>query len=372
MLDPNGNCGPSAGTWTKGITYWVCGSDTEYRWTCTRNTTGTGTLTIKKATASSHGTDTGWQSAYGTKQAIWNGIRINTTNVTIDGQTGSGTSGHGFKFISTPTAEINKLVDLPAGEEHSSFTLQYAEMTSRTVPIQNGCIDAGTCMSEAIGLRRTDAKAGQTYSFTNLYIHDVAGPIQMESGTTNPLSTITMDGLYIVRNDDTEAHHSACITFGALSDTVTMKNSWLQDCWGTAVITCTTGGTYTAHSNWNFYNNVFLWSTGFAYSNPSGIKLLGSTGAHSNLNFYSNTFVNRATAPAGNIFANLEIVAGATWTGVNVKNNLFYSAPATGFYAQHSTTSGITVDDNSYYQTTHNDENGHVAGSASPFTNHLS
>ena len=49
---------------------------------------GASVITIKKATASDHGTNTGWSSSYGTGQAVWNGtLTFTTDNYVFDGQT---------------------------------------------------------------------------------------------------------------------------------------------------------------------------------------------------------------------------------------------------------------------------------------------
>jgi len=54
---------------------------------------------VKKAISTDHGTDTGWSSGYGDGQATFTGQFYFTTGYWyIDGQEGSGRSGHGFKI----------------------------------------------------------------------------------------------------------------------------------------------------------------------------------------------------------------------------------------------------------------------------------
>ena len=63
---------------------------------------GTTLITIKKATASDHGTSTGWQSSFGDGQVIFTStISFSSGYYVLDGQTGGGPgswkSGFGFK-----------------------------------------------------------------------------------------------------------------------------------------------------------------------------------------------------------------------------------------------------------------------------------
>jgi hypothetical protein len=81
----------SSVAFTRGLTYYL--KSGTYNATRTLGTATQGSLyiTIKKATASDHGTDTGWSSAFGTGQAYFTSqlepITINTSNWIIDGNT---------------------------------------------------------------------------------------------------------------------------------------------------------------------------------------------------------------------------------------------------------------------------------------------
>jgi hypothetical protein len=70
---------------------------------------GTSYVYLVKATASAHGTDTGWQSSYGTNQAVFSSSSavfvIHMKYLSIDGVVGSGTSGYGIKLSTTGTGQ---------------------------------------------------------------------------------------------------------------------------------------------------------------------------------------------------------------------------------------------------------------------------
>ena len=70
---------------------------------------GTSYVYIKKATTGDHGTDTGWQSPYGTGQAVFSSSSwvfvVHMAYLSIDGATGSITSGYGIKLTTTGTGQ---------------------------------------------------------------------------------------------------------------------------------------------------------------------------------------------------------------------------------------------------------------------------
>src|SRR5688500_13240838 len=81
--DWNNACGDFAGscavsTMARGDVYYVAdGSYPARDWN--KATSGTSLITIKKATASDHGTDTGWSAGYGDGQAVFVGTNTIST-----------------------------------------------------------------------------------------------------------------------------------------------------------------------------------------------------------------------------------------------------------------------------------------------------
>ena len=83
-------------TLNRGDTYYIAGGLYAAR-TFSTPTSGTATITIKKATPADHGTSTGWSDSYGTAQAVFGGgLNFTTSNWVIDGQTGGG-AANGWK-----------------------------------------------------------------------------------------------------------------------------------------------------------------------------------------------------------------------------------------------------------------------------------
>src|SRR3990172_1898859 len=93
-------------TLVRGDTYYI--ADGNYGgYTFDDADSGATYIYIKKATASAHGTDTGWSSAYGDGQAVFTGQWLIRTNyLDIDGVTGGGPTNwegpHGIKKLVSP------------------------------------------------------------------------------------------------------------------------------------------------------------------------------------------------------------------------------------------------------------------------------
>src|SRR3989338_10419935 len=103
-------------TLIRGDTYYI--ADGNYAtYTVDDAVSGTSVITIKKATASDHGTETGWDSSYGDGQAAFTSpFNIRTSYITFDGivDSGSDPNTYGFK-IDTPSNcnQDNRMLGVP-------------------------------------------------------------------------------------------------------------------------------------------------------------------------------------------------------------------------------------------------------------------
>jgi len=77
-------------TLVRGNTYYLAGDATSYGSKNYPSTTGSSLITVKKATASDHVTETGWSASYGTTPATFSGGDVAMSYLTIDGQVGGG------------------------------------------------------------------------------------------------------------------------------------------------------------------------------------------------------------------------------------------------------------------------------------------
>jgi hypothetical protein len=89
---------------------------------------GNDTIFILKATESTHGSETGWNSSYGDGQAIFSAeMQINASYMVINGITGAEENGasYGFKFFYSTESENNSLLTSSSGSLSSYVTLSY-------------------------------------------------------------------------------------------------------------------------------------------------------------------------------------------------------------------------------------------------------
>ena len=109
----------SQGYLLRGYTYYLAdGVYPPYVFDST--TDGATPITIKKATAADHGTDTGWRSEYGDGVAEFTGppgpiIRIRTSQWIIDGVVGFGDGSiqrHGIRVSTTNNSDRSNLVEI--------------------------------------------------------------------------------------------------------------------------------------------------------------------------------------------------------------------------------------------------------------------
>ena len=71
-------------TLERGTTYWL-GAGSYGSYTFDDGASGQKGVTLRKATAEEHGTDTGWSAAYGSGQAVFGPLRFTASRYTLDG-----------------------------------------------------------------------------------------------------------------------------------------------------------------------------------------------------------------------------------------------------------------------------------------------
>jgi hypothetical protein len=335
-----GSCSPGY-TWTLGSTYWLAGSDTAYSSSCIRQTTGSGRLTIKKASAASHGTETGWDASYGTKQAvIGGGIGIHISGVTIDGSYRvSAESGHGFKFAA---AGSTNLIYTANNYLTTGAIIKYAELTHTSYD---------TSSASAIYMH---GNGTNTYQY--LYIHDISGiGIHNSGGFENSVFEESVLGRI---GRTTSSDHTELIKSEGVTKNVTIRNNLFYDWKSTGGIILDAG-----FDNWMIYNNVFTQRTAGLDCGNGAISAQQSNtaGDITNIKVYNNTFANISSLKAYIFAAGLGNMSGQ---GNDVKNNLFYNVatnPAT-------CGGGCTKGHNWYSSVTGYTPSGtEIAGSGDPF-----
>jgi len=227
----------------RGNTYYVAdGSYGSYTFDDTHS--GSATITIKKATAADHGTDIGWNSAFGDGQATFSGgLTFTRGYYVLDGVTKTTpTSGHGFKIIETAGKGIR--FGTASGDTPDNITVRYMEI--------QGQLDTGVSNDGLYTVFGADDIVLQ-----HLHVHHL-GRVFILTRSSNRW---TLENSYFRYNSSDPVQHGECWSDGQSNDFVIRFNVF-EDFEGTGCIVVLNGAGNPRR--WKIYGNVFFASN----SNP--------------------------------------------------------------------------------------------------------
>lgn len=189
------------------------------------------TIVVKKATEADHGTDEGWQKAFGDGVAGFTAITFASDWWVLDGGARGPNDGYGIK-ISNPADRIATVTILG---KSSHITLRSAELSGDP-----------TLENRGSGIY---AVQGPSYlMIERCYLHDFFGvPFHLIDA-----AQVTIEHCLIARNKSTAEWHSEGIQARGCTDLTVRYNTW-EDMNGTAVIVSGSGNS----SRWSIYGNVF-------------------------------------------------------------------------------------------------------------------
>jgi hypothetical protein len=274
-------------TLQRGATYYI--ADGSYGSYSVNNVSGTELITIKKASVSDHGTNTGWQNTYGDGQALFDkSFNISAAYVVLDGgyRGNDWRSGYGIKIKTQYSQRSNKSMKISA----SNITVRYVEIEGSGDDDADGSNDLVYIVGNYPNLK-----------FQYCYFQN--------SGRAHLLIRNAPNGLiehcYFYKNESTSAQHSQSISAAySVNNWVARYNKW-DTIEGTGCLTIGDSG------GWKVYGNVF-----YNYINASNGIFSGWTAEPMNGGqFYNNTIVDCNYARIG--FSND--------TNIVVKNNLFFN-----------------------------------------------
>jgi hypothetical protein len=324
-------------TLQRGATYYVAdGSYGNYTFDDAAN--GTSRITLKKATETSHGTETGWNSTFGDGQAVLGSLVIKTQYYVIDGQT---------------RTETTRL-EAPAG-----YGFRVAGISANSLENQNAAfsefryLDVGGTWNDT---NSPDPSAPQqalyfvynqnNITFTRCVFHNAGvgnGAIGMMHGSRD----ITWDhcDFYMGWGKSTLASPNAVPTRWTVKH-CRFWNSSRRDTSPSAEgpgITCEVGS-YSVDENHEghlIYGNIFY---GTASGGRNGCIMFGEplrSGQAQNIKVFNNTFVG---FPEASVLGEIYLRGGA---GNEARNNLFYSTQSARVVA-NSASNNVTAASNPF------------------------
>lgn len=143
------------GAVNRGDTLWVADTSTSIgSVTLNKAASGSTYLTIRKATAAAHGTETGWNSTYGDGQAVFGDVEIITPYHIFDGATRTETTrmeapaGYGFRVIALAADSLS-------GGQNASYS-------------QISYVDAGGTWSESSSPNCSEARFSARFVYNHV------------------------------------------------------------------------------------------------------------------------------------------------------------------------------------------------------------
>jgi hypothetical protein len=358
-----GSCSSNCNSWTnasdqittalanaaRGDTIWV--ADGSYNSiTLDKAASGGASITIKKATTSSHGTNTGWSSAYGDGQAVISDVIAVTNDWVIDGQVRnesnwSDTNAYGFRITGSVYANT-----LSFGAGSSNLTCRYVDVGGTPGSGYSSSIPTSGFYLGGFG------SVLSNWTISRSHVHNVKLPFQI-AGASN----VTIEYSWLGPNWNKET-----IRGQVRASNITIRHNIMKDgCQGmpddptagacTAQIAMWDGGS-GAFDGSKIYGNL-IWTTKSTFHSDACIMIGGDGGstaagaAANNVLVYNNTFVGVQSGTCSIRFP-------GSHSGDVAQNNIWYglgSGVSTGCSANTCSSNATITSSNTFVNATAGD-----------------
>ncbi|MBI1936260.1 VCBS repeat-containing protein [Candidatus Woesearchaeota archaeon] len=272
-----------------GDTYYVAGGN--FNTTTIRSAlTSTSWTYIKKATASSHGTGTGWSDSYGGQVTINGTLFVSSPYLDIDGVTGADNSGYGIKVVMKNCNTNAQGIYIAQNQGHIHLSHIEVQGCGEDIPFdQRGVFTVNTL-----------PVSDQYYSY--LWVHDLSGnPISLGQYTNN--FTLEYSRLERMHQIDPSIHGQAIQITAPPSNNITIRYNKFIDTSGTAAVALL-GANGETFSNIFVYDNLFWSSDKNRYTFSPGAIYGRVNVSQNNVLVYNNIFysiTNPETFMSGDI-----------------------------------------------------------------------
>jgi hypothetical protein len=281
--DFTGSCAVSS--LVRGDTYYVASGRYAAR-SFNATTSGTLIITVKGATTSDHGTDTGWQSSFsvdknegGAQAHFGNSISFGSNYWVFDGAVPSAVTND-------PTA-YGFTVDQPSNCNSSQTYVGFGSNNSNVTVAHLAAVSCGSAFDVSQDVFQLGCGA---CNLSNIKIsHVYSSGHNVALNITNTHDSI-FEYVYMENSWSTPSHHGDTIAVNSYGTSNaynnTLRYSVLKDCTGTGGLIALGPGNTVAINNWDIYGNVFYGCGGGNGSIAAG----GDNFTIANTRIYNNTF----------------------------------------------------------------------------------
>jgi hypothetical protein len=301
----------------RGNTYWIA-DGTYSGHTFEAPESGDTYIFVKKAIASNHGPTAGWVSSYGDGVAVFTGtLAFDTGYYDVDGQVGSGRSGHGFRVDITSGTNVKHIFSMDGPD---SVKLRHIECKGVGEDRLNNSDDIVYIVCQA-------SDRSQNWELSYMWLHD-----------TNRTCVFTLcANNFIIQNCVIERRHTNGTVHGELFSindsgmdaNVVIRNNIIADCAGTGLVAIKDYD----QAGFELYGNLF-YQSGTRYNTSNGIICMTRAGGTTtNTKIYNNTFVN-ANGVDGNLNPAVYFTSYSTAGNEAYNNILFNTAGIAGLQRQ--------------------------------------
>jgi hypothetical protein len=272
--DWNNQCNFKSGGLSRGNTYYLADGTYGSR-TFGDAHSGSQLIIVKKATAADHGTNTGWQSAFGDGQAAFTDMTFTRGYYTIDGASGGGPNNWESGFGITVRG-----VDGPQFVDNNADFITLAH------------IDLNGGASGPSDDRGMVLYAMNNFTIRYSYIHDVG----CDMISMNVMNNFTIEYSKLARNHQTASGcHGDLIEYqiGNASNFV-IRYNFFEDIVGSYAF----GSHEPTINGYEIYGNIFYWPSQTFFGNGL-VGTLSAGGTISNLKFHNNTILGNCGGLCG-------------------------------------------------------------------------
>jgi hypothetical protein len=264
---------------------------------------GSALITLKKATVSDHGTNTGWQSGYGDGQATFGGLEFLRGYYTLDGQTGGGPGSWETGFGIKVNGEVSMQQFVDNGADR--ITLAH--------------LDINVGQTGPNNVRGMTLYSSDFFTLRYSYLHDSGCDLI----SMNVMNNFTIEYSKLARNHQAEPGcHGDLIEYqiGDASNFV-IRYNFIEDIVGSYAF----GSHGPTITGYEIYGNIFYWQIEPFFGNGL-VGCLSGSGVLNNVRFHNNTLSGNLTADVGNI--GFGIMRGS---GHQANNNIWHRLSGSGF-----------------------------------------